>query len=89
MPNSSSDPGTGTSVTSDLDTSSLIPADAIDAPASASITISWTFSIQRTWDQNWRTFINSTSWEPLGSGQATLESATAANALTGSQSFDG
>ncbi|EIM90555.1 multi-copper oxidase [Stereum hirsutum FP-91666 SS1] len=91
MPNSSlasSNPGTGTSA-SDLDTSRLVPADAIDAPSTASISIPWTFSIQRTWNQNWRSFINLTSWEPLGSGQATLISATAVNASTGVQSFDG
>lgn len=90
MPDSSltsSDPGAGTS-TSDLDTESLVPADAIDAPE-PDVSIPWTFSIQRTWDQNWRSFINWTSWEPLGSGQATLTSAVAIDAATGVQSFDG
>ncbi|KAJ7020710.1 multi-copper oxidase [Mycena alexandri] len=42
--------------------------------ADADLTIPFTFSIQRTHDQNWRSFINETSWEIPPPGEASLVS---------------
>lgn len=52
----------------ELDSKSLIPAEALDAPSVADLLVPWTFSIQRTRARNWRSFVNNTSWEPLPSG---------------------
>ncbi|KAK4047170.1 hypothetical protein OIO90_006279 [Microbotryomycetes sp. JL221] len=73
MPDSSlitNDPGSGSTNVSDMDTSSLVPANVIDAP-NATVSYTITVSMQNTADNKWLSFVNSTSWSPL-QGQATL-----------------
>jgi hypothetical protein len=81
-----SDPGPGAALP-DLDATTLVPADAINAPSSVAYQVPWTFSIQRTNEQNWRAFINSTSWTPLGS-QSTLTTNVVANTSFSSTNYD-
>ncbi|KAJ7074696.1 multicopper oxidase-domain-containing protein [Mycena amicta] len=46
---------------------------AVSVPVSdAALTLPFTFSIQRTSDLNWRTFVNATSWEMPKAGEAAL-----------------
>ncbi|KAF7333714.1 Multicopper oxidase [Mycena venus] len=46
-------------------------------PSTNVLTIPWIFSIQRTHDLNWRSFVNGTSWEIPPMGEATLVKDTA------------
>lgn len=53
--------------------SSTSPSDSITStipPPPPSRTLPFTFSIQRTHQQNWRSFINGTSWEVPPGGEA-------------------
>ncbi|KAF8911280.1 multi-copper oxidase [Mucidula mucida] len=88
MPAADSRPGTerGTAA-QDLNVHELVPADAVDAPSDISLAIPFTFSIQRTYLQNWRSFVNGTSWEILPHGQSTLVSSTARDASLGTRSL--
>ncbi|KAJ7065135.1 multi-copper oxidase [Mycena belliarum] len=72
----------------ELDETALIPAEHIDAPA-AGLAIPFTFSIQRTHFQNWRSFMNGTSWELLSQGQATRVAGTARGAEVGTRVWPG
>ncbi len=90
MPAADSRPGTerGTAA-QDLNVHELVPADAVDAPSDISLAIPFTFSIQRTYLQNWRSFVNGTSWEILPHGQSTLVSSTARDASLGTRVWPG
>ncbi|KAJ6615800.1 multi-copper oxidase [Mycena sp. CBHHK59/15] len=79
----------GTTAVKELDESELVPADIMPAPSDVSLAIPFTFSIQRTHFQNWRAFINGTSWELLGHGQATRVSGTARGAGVGTKVWPG
>jgi hypothetical protein len=85
-------PGTSPSVASDrvLDATSLVPADALDAPTNVDMLVPWKFSIQRTAKRNWRSFINNTSWESLPRGRFSLDDAQSHSKLQdGSHVLDG
>ncbi|KAJ6504465.1 multi-copper oxidase [Mycena vulgaris] len=73
----------------ELDEGDLIPADRMPPPSDVSLVIPFTFSIQRTHFQNWRSFINGTSWEMLGQGQATRVTGTARDAAVGTKVWPG
>ncbi|KAJ7106618.1 multi-copper oxidase [Mycena epipterygia] len=73
----------------DLDERTLIPLPPIRAPSwnedessphGDIYTIPFIFSIQRTHQQNWRAFVNNTSWELLGGGRASGVVGTAQHA---------
>lgn len=90
MPGTNSHPGVSGEVSStDLDETKLTPADVIAAPSDVALVLPFTFSIQRTYQQNWRSFINGTSWELPSHGQATLVSAVARNASVGTKVWPG
>ncbi|KAJ7483469.1 multi-copper oxidase [Mycena latifolia] len=72
----------------ELEESALVPADPI-SPPSAALAIPFIFSIQRTHFQNWRSFINGTSWELLGQGQAARVVGTARAADVGTKVWPG
>lgn len=55
---------------------STIPVEG-GIPSTDVLTIPWIFSIQRTHDLNWRSFINGTSWEVPPLGEAALVRDTA------------
>ncbi|KAJ7626741.1 multi-copper oxidase [Mycena rosella] len=73
----------------DLEPESLVPADAVPAPRGDVLAIPFKFSIQRTHFQNWRSFINGTSWELLPQGQATRVAGTASAAAVGTKVWPG
>ncbi|KAJ7182346.1 multi-copper oxidase [Mycena crocata] len=64
----------------EFDEHSLVPFAALSAPPAA-LAIPFIFSIQRTHEQNWRSFINGTSWELPRKGQATGVLGTAAEGV--------
>ncbi|KIY65388.1 multicopper oxidase [Cylindrobasidium torrendii FP15055 ss-10] len=72
-----------------LDVEDLVPADAIDAPATADLTIPWIFSIQRTFVPNWRSFINHTAYEALPRGENSLMRNTALGDIDGTRVWPG
>ena len=79
MPNATlatADPGPGSNTVSELDSLSLVPAQAQDAP-NATTSFTLTLSMQNTADNLWRAFVNQTSWSPL-MGDATLFARTGA-----------
>ncbi|BGP59358.1 hypothetical protein NBRC10512_005153 [Rhodotorula toruloides] len=85
MPSSaliSSDPGSGSSLP-DLDSTALVPY-VPESPPNATFSTYMTVSMQNTGNNQWLSFVNSTSWAPL-QGKATLLSGYGFNAVGTSQ----
>ncbi|TRM67458.1 multicopper oxidase-domain-containing protein [Schizophyllum amplum] len=70
-----------------LDPSTLVPADALDAPVTADALVHTKFSIQRIYTHEWRSFFDYMSWEALPEGQASMI-ADIANAAEGEGLFE-